>query len=102
MFSRAINYDERDPFLCTSCGFCKYAKFEFTLSSHPCCAVETVNSEEDRQKALKTVNNALDKADQHYQLLSTHRQALEMFLKSASENDSSTPRVSLLIYILAD
>lgn len=25
---RAINYDERDPFLCNSCGFCKFAKFE--------------------------------------------------------------------------
>lgn len=25
---RAINYDERDPFLCNSCGFCKFAKFD--------------------------------------------------------------------------
>ncbi len=22
---RTINYDEKDPFLCNSCGFCKYA-----------------------------------------------------------------------------
>ncbi|XP_057290056.1 E3 ubiquitin-protein ligase UBR4-like isoform X1 [Hydractinia symbiolongicarpus] len=80
---RAINYDERDPFLCTSCGFCKYAKFEFTLNSHPCTSVEAINNEEDRGKALKAVNNALDKADQYYQQLSGHRHALESLLKSA-------------------
>ena len=27
---RAINYDEKDPFFCNSCGFCKYAKFEYS------------------------------------------------------------------------
>ena len=30
---RSINYDEKDPFLCNACGFCKYAKFEYTLTS---------------------------------------------------------------------
>ena len=28
---RSINYDEKDPFLCNACGFCKYAKFEYCL-----------------------------------------------------------------------
>ncbi len=36
---RSINYDERDPFLCNSCGFCKFAKFDFTLVGRNCCAV---------------------------------------------------------------
>ncbi|CAF1139578.1 unnamed protein product, partial [Brachionus calyciflorus] len=26
-----LNYDERDPFLCNSCGFCKFAKFDINL-----------------------------------------------------------------------
>ena len=42
---RAINYDEKDPFLCNSCGFCKYAKFEYSLTARPCCAVDPIENE---------------------------------------------------------
>ena len=47
---RAINYDERDPFLCNSCGYSKYAKFETTVSGKSCAAVDPIESEEDRKK----------------------------------------------------
>ena len=47
---RAINYDEKDPFLCNACGFCKYAKFDFTLTAKPCCAVDPIENEDDRKK----------------------------------------------------
>ena len=47
---RAINYDEKDPFLCNACGFCKYAKFDLTLLAKPCCAVDPIENEEDRKK----------------------------------------------------
>lgn len=49
---RAINYDEKDPFLCNACGFCKYAKFDFTLTAKPCCAVDPIENEEDRKKVI--------------------------------------------------
>ena len=47
---RAINYDERDPFLCNSCGYSKYAKFETTVSGKSCAAVDPIENEEDRKK----------------------------------------------------
>ena len=47
---RAINYDEKDPFLCNSCGFSKYAKFDTFLDARACSAVDPIESEEDRQK----------------------------------------------------
>ena len=46
----AINYDEKDPFLCNACGYCKYAKFDFTLTSRPCCAVDPIENDDDRKK----------------------------------------------------
>ena len=49
-FARSINYDEKDPFLCNTCGFCKYAKFEMTLTARSCSAVDPIESEEDRNK----------------------------------------------------
>ena len=42
---RAINYDEKDPFLCNSCGFCKYAKFDYSLLARACCAVDPIENE---------------------------------------------------------
>lgn len=47
---RSINYDEKDPFLCNACGFCKYAKFDISLTAKPCCAVDPIENEEDRKK----------------------------------------------------
>ena len=51
-YYRAINYDERDPFLCNSCGYSKYAKFETTVSGKSCAAVDPIENEEDRKKVL--------------------------------------------------
>ena len=47
---RAINYDEKDPFLCNACGFSKYAKFDIFMEGKSCSAVDPIESEEDRLK----------------------------------------------------
>lgn len=52
---RSINYDEKDPFLCNACGFCKYARFDFMLHAKPCCAVDPIENEEDRKKVSRIV-----------------------------------------------
>lgn len=63
---RAINYDERDPFLCNSCGFCKFAKFEVTLVARIFSSVDPIESEEDRKQTLANINSLLDRADKIY------------------------------------
>lgn len=77
---RSINYDEKDPFLCNACGFCKYAKFELTLSAKPCCTVEPVESEEDRKKSLQAINGFLEKADRLQTQLGYTRYSFICFL----------------------
>ncbi|XP_052789588.1 E3 ubiquitin-protein ligase UBR4-like isoform X2 [Mya arenaria] len=83
---RAINYDEKDPFLCNACGFCKYAKFDFTLTAKPCCAVDPIETEDDRKKAITTINTLLEKADRIYKQLQQHRPALENLLVQVAEH----------------
>jgi E3 ubiquitin-protein ligase UBR4 len=83
---RSINYDEKDPFLCNTCGFCKYAKFEYTLSCRPCCAVDPIESEEDRKKAISSINTLLDKADKVYKMLIGNKPHLEALLTKISES----------------
>ena len=86
---RSINYDEKDPFLCNACGFCKYAKFEYTLTSRPTCAVDPIENEEDRKKAIFNINTLLDKADKAYKQLMLNKPVLENWLTKISESGSA-------------
>ncbi|KAK0172054.1 hypothetical protein PV328_005423 [Microctonus aethiopoides] len=83
---RAINYDEKDPFLCHACGFCKYAKFDYTLTARPCCAVDPIENDEDRKKTVATINTWLEKADRIYKTLTSNKPTLEMFLMKIAEH----------------
>ena len=71
---RSINYDEKDPFLCNACGFCKYAKFDVTLTAKPCCAVDPIENEEDRKKVGRSVSIKL----QHSVATSTYNLKLHV------------------------
>lgn len=79
-FFRAINYDEKDPFLCNACGYCKYAKFDYTLQCRPCCAVDPIENEDDRKKAVLSINTLLEKADRYYKQLQGYKPTLEVHL----------------------
>ncbi|KAF5296758.1 hypothetical protein FQR65_LT10159 [Abscondita terminalis] len=83
---RAINYDEKDPFLCHACGFCKYAKFDFTLLARACCAVETIETDEDRKKMVSSINNLLEKADRVYKQLMANKPTLESLVLKIFEH----------------
>ena len=91
---RAINYDERDPFLCNSCGFCKYAKFEYSLTARPCCAVDPIENEEDRKKALSSINTLLEKADRVYKQLIGNKPELEHLLVRVSDGCDVTEEMA--------
>ncbi|XP_054157835.1 E3 ubiquitin-protein ligase UBR4-like [Oppia nitens] len=83
---RAINYDEKDPFLCNSCGFCKYAKFDYTLTAKPTCAVDPIENEDDRKKTVQSINSLLEKADRVYKNLIANKPSLELLLLRIQEH----------------
>lgn len=83
---RAINYDEKDPFLCHACGFCKYAKFDFSLLARPCCAIEAIESDEDRKKTVSNINTLLEKADRVYKQIIANKPTLEMLVVKITEH----------------
>ena len=83
---RAINYDEKDPFLCHSCGFCKYAKFDYSIYGRACCAVDPIESAEDRAKTVQTIHTSLEKADRSYKSLQNNKQILELLVQKVSEH----------------
>jgi E3 ubiquitin-protein ligase UBR4 len=87
---RAIHYDEKDPFICQSCGFCKYAKFDYSIYGRPTSAVDTIESDEDRAKTVQTINTLLEKADKSYRSLMDVRQAIEVLLPKIADGSGGT------------
>ncbi|KAI5731537.1 hypothetical protein M8J77_011810 [Diaphorina citri] len=88
---RAINYDEKDPFLCHACGFCKYAKFDYVITARPCCTVDAITNDEERAKAITTINSQLDKANLCYRQLTNLKPALVSLLTRVEDRVYSTP-----------
>lgn len=82
---RAINYDEKDPFLCHACGFCKYAKFDYVITARPCCTVDAITNDEERAKAITTINSQLDKANMCYRQLTNLKPALLSLLERVED-----------------
>ncbi|XP_033643062.1 E3 ubiquitin-protein ligase UBR4-like [Asterias rubens] len=93
---RGINYDEKDPYLCNSCGFCKYAKFDYTLTARACCAVDPIENEDDRKKATSTISTLLEKADRVYRQLVSHKPHLEALLIRVHESGQDKPQDGLI------
>ena len=86
---RAINYDERDPFLCNACGFCKFAKFELNFVGRPCNSVELIENEEDRRLVIQNISGLLERADKVYYALSQHsKPTLEALVVKLNEQNT--------------
>ena len=86
---RSINYDERDPFLCTSCGFCKYAKFGVSVVGRPATEhVDAIESEEDKHATMQTMHALLDRVDKLYHHMSQQtRPTFELLIVKMNEQN---------------
>lgn len=71
--------------MCHSCGFCKYAKFDYSIYGRPTCAVDPVESDDDRAKTVQTINNLLEKADKSYREIVNVRQSLELLIPKITD-----------------
>ncbi|EJW88782.1 hypothetical protein WUBG_00304 [Wuchereria bancrofti] len=57
---RAINYDEKEPFLCNSCGFCKYARLEAVLVGRSLPSVQAIEDDNDRKTTYALMETLLN------------------------------------------
>ena len=44
--------------------FCKYAKFDYTLTAKACCAVDPIENEDDRKKVRPQDGESMNKKKQ--------------------------------------
>ncbi|PIO62133.1 hypothetical protein TELCIR_16324, partial [Teladorsagia circumcincta] len=61
---RAINYDEKDPFLCQSCGFCKYARMDISLVCRPLPGVQPITTDAERASCVESMARLLCEMEQ--------------------------------------
>ncbi|CAF3628387.1 unnamed protein product [Adineta steineri] len=93
---RSINYDERDPFLCNSCGYCKYCKFDFIFTAKQVNYVEPIESDEDRAKTITNISQLLEKTDKIYRQLINQKPILEFLLTKLTSDDQGSPVIPSL------
>jgi E3 ubiquitin-protein ligase UBR4 len=77
---RNINYEKLDAFLCNECGFCKHARFDFTLVVKPSYVVERISNEAEREKLLALIDTELQNANKRHSQLATLKRPLERLL----------------------
>ena len=77
---RNINYENLDAFLCNECGYCKHARFEFSLVCKPSFSAEPVHTEEDKIKAIETMERESEKAHKAFEEILTCKKTLERLL----------------------
>ena len=77
---RNINYEKLDAFLCDECGFCKHARFDFTLVVKPSYVVERISNEAEREKLLALIDTELQNANKRHSQLATLKRPLESLL----------------------
>ncbi|GMT28575.1 hypothetical protein PFISCL1PPCAC_19872, partial [Pristionchus fissidentatus] len=55
---RVINYDEKEPFLCSSCGYCKYARMEMSVVGRiqPMMNISADNDKPMASRAVTAIN----------------------------------------------
>ena len=70
---RNINYEKLDAFLCNECGFCKHARFDFTLVVKPSYVVERISNEAEREKLLALIDTELQNANKRHSQLATNK-----------------------------
>ncbi|CAJ0573857.1 unnamed protein product, partial [Mesorhabditis spiculigera] len=61
---RQINYDEKEPFLCPSCGFCKYARMELLVVSRPLASIPPLSSDKEYLQAQESMGKLLSEMEQ--------------------------------------
>eukprot|EP00960_Hanusia_phi_P031785 749481-Hanusia_phi.AAC.19 len=88
---RNINYENLDAFLCNECGYCKHARFDYTLYSKTSLSVEPIMDEDDKAKAVLTMERESENAYKAYQDIQSCKRALEvLFMPQLNEGENVT------------
>ena len=82
---RNINYEKLDAYLCNECGFCKHARFEYTLVVKPSYVVERITNEAERTKLVALIDAELENANKRYTQLSAYKRPLERLLANLGD-----------------
>ncbi|VDM56028.1 unnamed protein product [Angiostrongylus costaricensis] len=75
---RAINYDEKDPFLCQSCGFCKYARMDISLVCRRLPGVQPITTDVERAACVDSMVQLLSAIEQTRSQLAAGRALCEL------------------------
>lgn len=87
---RNINYEKLDAFLCNECGYCKHARFDWSLLCRPSFAVETIADDTDKAKALAAIQRESENAHKCFLEIVSCKRTLEQLLTPLALSDAQS------------
>nr|ACI48997.1 hypothetical protein Cbre_JD01.004 [Caenorhabditis brenneri] len=80
---RSINYVEKEPFLCSSCGYCKYARIEMFAVCRALPGAQHITCDAERGQCVQEISQLLTKMDTTKTKLTGYRAVCEsLYLKN--------------------
>eukprot|EP01119_Soliformovum_irregulare_P005782 TRINITY_DN1752_c0_g1_i5.p1 TRINITY_DN1752_c0_g1~~TRINITY_DN1752_c0_g1_i5.p1 ORF type:complete len:4545 (-),score=1275.14 TRINITY_DN1752_c0_g1_i5:38-13672(-) len=87
---RNINYENLEAFLCNECGYSKWARFDYNFYAKPSLACEKIENDEDRNKALSTIDKEVENAHAKYLQLVQYKKPLLKLISSIHNQSEVT------------
>ena len=70
-----------DGFLCNECGYSKWGHFSYSVTAKQNFAAEKLEDEEDRKKAVETIDKESDNAYNKYQQILEYKKQIVQLLQ---------------------
>lgn len=99
---KAINYDHLDAFVCSTCGTCKYATFEFSCLGKQVFIGDKIRNEEDCKKSLQIIDTQLNSSANKLIGLKEKSSEIKSLLISLKTGDYKGKSLTELISSLED
>ncbi len=94
---RTINYENPQAFLCIECGYCKYARFDLSMTVKPSLTTEKMETEADKAKGIAAIDKELDVAHSKYQQLASFKKPISKILSSIYQQEDLPAAADLLV-----
>ncbi|KAG2383455.1 hypothetical protein C9374_004126 [Naegleria lovaniensis] len=99
---KAINYDHLDAFICSTCGTCKYATFDFSFAGKQVFIGDKIRNEEDCKKSLQIIDTQLNSSANKLVGLKEKSSEIKSLLISLKTGDYKDKSLTELITLLED
>jgi E3 ubiquitin-protein ligase UBR4 len=91
---RNINYEHLQAFLCNECGYCKHARFDWSLLCCTSFTIDAIADEADKAKTISAIQRESENAHKCFQDIIACKRTLEQLLSPHVRGECHMPAMA--------